>query len=100
VSSTLIPTARTERIKLVATQTNTETNVIALINALLSSPTRPSPSSNRNFVKPSIGCNIAGDDADEGFESVVKEIEASEAGEDEVNARAHATISINALLTW
>ena len=44
--------------------------------------------------------NIASDDADEGFESAVEEIDASEAGEDEVDARAHATISIDALLNW
>ena len=44
--------------------------------------------------------NIAGDDGDEGFESAVEEIEGSEAEEDEVEARAHATISIDALLNW
>ena len=44
--------------------------------------------------------NIAGDDADEGFESAVKEIDGSEAGDGEIDARAHATISIDALLNW
>jgi hypothetical protein len=44
--------------------------------------------------------NIAGDDADEGFESAVEDIDASEAGEDEVDARAHATISVDDLLNW
>jgi hypothetical protein len=44
--------------------------------------------------------NIAGDDADEGFESAVEEIDGSEAGDGEINARAHATISIDALLNW
>jgi hypothetical protein len=44
--------------------------------------------------------NIAGDDGDEGFESAVEEIEGSEAEEDEVEAWAHATISIDALLNW